>query len=65
MITENILITLGFKYEKALTDPEIKSIGYDIRCLLETLSPEEQTEARYLLEVGRSEARENIKINLN
>lgn len=65
MVAENILINLGFQYEKALTDLQIRSIGYDIRCLLETLAPEEQTEARYLLEVGRSEARENIKINLN
>ena len=57
MVAENILINLGFRYEKALTDSELRSIGYDIRCLLETLAPEEQTEARVLLEVGRSEAR--------
>jgi hypothetical protein len=57
MIAENILINLGFQYEKALTDLQIRSIGYDIRCLLETLDPQEQTEARVLLEIGRSEAR--------
>ena len=58
IIAENILINLGYRYEKALTDLEIRSIGYDIRCLLETLDPQEQTEARGLVEVGRSEARQ-------
>ena len=64
-MNESKLINLGYKFEKAQDTTLIRLIATQIREILETLDPQQQTEARYLLEVGRSEARENIKINLN
>jgi len=56
---ESILINLGFKFEKCLTTNDSRIIANDIRTLLNELSPEDQTEARRLIEVGRKEARLN------
>lgn len=51
-------INLGYKYERASTPKSGQAIAQAIRSLLETETIEDRTEARYLVERGRKEARE-------
>jgi len=55
-IPESILINLGFKFERAKTMIDSRSIAYDIRSILESLTLEDQADARRLIDIGRREA---------
>jgi len=50
-------ISLGFKYEQAQTPSAGQAAAQAIRSLLEAETIEDRTEARYLVERGRQEAR--------
>jgi hypothetical protein len=56
-MNESKLINLGYKFEKAEDTTLIRLIATQIRELLQKLDPQQQTEARKLIEIGRSEAR--------
>ena len=55
--TEHAYITAGFRYEQARTPGQVAAASQIIRTLLEAEKPHDQTEARYLIEQGRQEAR--------
>lgn len=50
-------INLGYKYEKATSHESGQAAAQAIRSLLESETIEDRTEARYLVERGRQEAR--------
>jgi len=50
-------ISLGFRYERAQTPEAGTAIAQAIRSLLEAETIEDRTEARYLVDRGRQEAR--------
>jgi len=54
---ESILIELGYKFERAKTMIDSRIVAFDIRAILETLTLEDQAEARKLIDIGRKEAR--------
>jgi hypothetical protein len=56
-MNESILINLGFKFEKAHDVLLSRMIATQIREILENLDIEDRSEARRLIEIGRSEAR--------
>jgi hypothetical protein len=56
-MNESKLINLGFKFEKAQDTTLIRLIATQIRELLESLDIDDRSEARRLIEIGRSEAR--------
>lgn len=51
-------ISLGFKYERAQSSEAGQAVAQAIRSLLEAETIEDRTEARYLVDRGRQEARE-------
>lgn len=55
--TEATYIDLGFKYERAQTLGTGQAAAQAIRSLLESETIDDRTEARYLVERGRQEAR--------
>jgi hypothetical protein len=55
--TESAYIEVGFKYEKATHPDKGRAIAQQIRVMLESETPSDQTEARRLIEQGRMEAR--------
>jgi len=55
--TEHAYITAGYRYEHARTPSQVAAASQAIRALLEAEKPHDQTEARYLIEQGRQEAR--------
>jgi len=50
-------INLGYRYEKATSHEAGQAAAQAIRTLLESETIEDRTEARYLVERGRQEAR--------
>ena len=55
--TEAQYINLGYKYERAQSPSAGQAAAQAIRTLLEAETIEDRTEARYLVERGRQEAR--------
>lgn len=55
--TENEYIQAGHKYERAVSPDAARVQAQQIRVMLERETPDDQTEARRLIEQGRSEAR--------
>jgi hypothetical protein len=55
--TEAAYINAGHRYERAQTPGQVAAASQIIRALLEAEKPHDQTEARYLIEQGRQEAR--------
>ena len=55
--TEAAYINAGHRYERASTPGQVAAASQAIRKLLEAEKPHDQTEARYLIEQGRQEAR--------
>jgi hypothetical protein len=53
-------INLGYKYEAAKSVAAGTAIARTIRGLLESETIEDRTEARYLVERGRQEARQGV-----
>jgi hypothetical protein len=53
-------ISLGFKYERAQSPAAGQAAAQAIRTLLEAETIEDRTEARYLVERGRLEARQGV-----
>ena len=53
-------ISLGFRYERAQTPEAGQAAAQAIRSLLEAETIEDRTEARYLVERGRQEARQGV-----
>ena len=51
-------INLGYRYEKATSRDAGQAAAQAIRTLLEAETIEDRTEARYLVERGRQEARQ-------
>ena len=47
----------GYKYERAASPDAARAQAQQIRTMLERETPDDQTEARRLIEQGRSEAR--------
>jgi hypothetical protein len=56
--TEAAYITAGNRYERASTPGQVAAASQAIRAMLEAEKPHDQTEARYLIEQGRQEARQ-------
>jgi hypothetical protein len=56
--TEAAYITAGNRYERASTPGQVAAASQAIRAMLEAEKPHDQTEARYLIEQGRPEARQ-------
>jgi hypothetical protein len=54
---EAAYINAGHRYERARTPGQVAAASQIIRTLLEAEKPHDQTEARYLIEQGRQEAR--------
>ena len=50
-------VNAGYKYEKAKSLDAARAVAHKIRAMLTSETPEDQTEARALIEQGRSEAR--------
>ena len=53
-------ISLGFKYERAKSPEAGTAVAQAIRGLLESETIEDRTEARYLVDRGRQEARQGV-----
>jgi hypothetical protein len=53
-------ISLGFKYERAQSLEAGTAVAQTIRSLLESETVEDRTEARYLVDRGRQEARQGV-----
>jgi len=53
-------ISLGFKYERAQSHAAGQAAAQAIRTLMESERIEDRTEARYLVERGRQEARQGV-----
>jgi hypothetical protein len=54
---ESEYLNAGFTYERAKGPAQVTAASQAIRVLLEAEKPHDQTEARYLIEQGRQEAR--------
>ena len=50
-------VNAGFKYEAARSLDAARAVAHKIRAMLTSETPEDQTEARALIEQGRREAR--------
>jgi hypothetical protein len=55
--TEHAYTQAGYRYERATTPGQVAAASQAIRVLLDAEKPHDQTEARYLIEQGRQEAR--------
>jgi hypothetical protein len=53
-------INAGYKYEKADTADKARAVAEAIRHMIQSESISDQTDARYLVERGRQEARQEI-----
>jgi len=53
-------ISLGFKYERAKSPEAGTAVAQAIRTLMEAERIEDRADARYLVERGRQEARQEI-----
>lgn len=54
---EHTYTAAGARYERAQNPGQVAAASQAIRVLLEAEKPHDQTEARYLIEQGRQEAR--------
>lgn len=52
-------VNAGHRYEKAQTLDAARAQAYKIRAMLSSETPDDQSEARHLIERGRAEAREH------
>lgn len=50
-------VNAGYRYESARSLDAARAVAHKIRAMLTSETPEDQTEARALIEQGRSEAR--------
>lgn len=50
-------VTAGYRFEKAQDPDKARAVAQSIRAMLTAETPEDQTEARSLIERGRHEAR--------
>lgn len=50
-------VNAGYRYEAARGLDAARAVAHEIRTMLTSETPEDQTEARALIEQGRSEAR--------
>ena len=50
-------VNAGYRFEKAQNPDAARAQAHKIRAMLTSETPEDQTEARALIEQGRSEAR--------
>ena len=50
-------VNAGYRYEAARSLDAARAVAHKIRAMLTSETPEDQTEARALIEQGRSEAR--------
>ncbi len=57
---EATYIDLGYKYERAQSPKSGQAVAQAIRALMEVETIEDRTEARYLVERGRQEARQGV-----
>jgi hypothetical protein len=55
--TEAEYINAGYKYECASNPDKARAVAQYLRAMLSSERPEDQTEARRLIEQGRAEAR--------
>lgn len=55
--TEHDYIQTGYKFERATNPDRARAIAQTLRAMLSSETPEDQTEARRLIEQGRQEAR--------
>lgn len=55
--TEHEYIQAGYRYERAATPDAARAQAHYIRSMLERETPDDQTQARRLIEQGRIEAR--------
>jgi hypothetical protein len=55
--TEAEYIAQGYKYERASNPDKARAVAQYLRAMLTSERPEDQTEARRLIEQGRAEAR--------
>ncbi len=55
--TEAAYIEHGHKFERATNPDKARAVAQSIRAMLTAETPEDQTEARSLIERGRHEAR--------
>ena len=55
---EAAFIRAGYNYEKAKTPDQARAMANAIRALIEAEHPHDRSEARRLVEQGRSEARQ-------
>ena len=57
--SEHQYLDLGYRFEKARSPASTRSVAAEIRALLESETIEDRSDARYLIERGRQEARAN------
>jgi hypothetical protein len=50
-------LNMGYKYERAKTPDKARAVAQLLRAMLSSERPEDQAEARRLIERGRAEAR--------
>lgn len=50
-------VNAGYRYESARSLDAARAVAHKIRAMLTSETPEDQTEARALIEQGRNEAR--------
>ena len=55
--TEAEYINAGHRYERASNPDKARAVAQHLRAMLSSERPEDQTEARALIERGRAEAR--------
>ena len=55
--TEHDYIQTGYKFERATSPDRARAIAQTLRAMLSSETPEDQTEARRLIEQGRQEVR--------
>jgi len=55
--TESQYINAGYRYEKATSLDKARAVAQEIRALLSGENPKDVTEARFLIDKGREEAR--------
>jgi hypothetical protein len=57
---ESSYIDAGYKYEKAVTADKARAVAEGIRRMLEKEAIVDQADARYLVERGRQDARQEV-----
>ena len=58
--TESAYIEAGHRYESAKSPDSARAFAQGIRVMLQAETPEDQTEARRLIDQGRAEARAKV-----